>query len=476
MCGDADVDSSNALDLRTRLIRRFRLFANRLTKSPHVARLSGLLILSLVAASAGRELNAQAPDGSLFSPPSGEYANQPVNPGGAARAAGSIPEATGTFSGLTRTETSRGNVAGSPIDRSQTSAAQPQSAAPQAFTSRQILARVGNETILASDVVPMAEEALKQKLQEIPKEQRDQVPPEQYEKLKMQFTKVLLEQLVEVKIRYADAVSNIPKESLPHIKSSINDSFDKTVLKKLMEKYQATTRSELEEKMAAQGQSLDRQRQMYLERSLAGGWESQHVKENREVSVSEILGYYQQHIADFEYPSKVRWEELMVSIDRFNSKGEAWAALAEMGNDVLRGADFATIAKAKSQGPTRFDGGAYDWTTQGSLVSKVLDEAIFTLPVGRMSQIIEDEQGFHIVRVVERIEAGRKPFLEAQTEIRKKLHETDVEHQRKEFLAKMKERTPVWTIFESAPGGNSTVANSSGSEADVGSRPAATPR
>ncbi len=468
--------ASNALDLRARLICRFRLFVNRLTKSPHVARLFGLLIPTLLVVSAGRELNAQTPDGSLFAPPSSEYGNQPVNSGLAPGAVGSVPQTASAYSAPTGPEISGGNVPGFSNDQSQKPAAQPQSAVPQAFESAQILARVGNETILASDVVPMAEEALKQKLQEIPKEQRDQIPPEQYEKLKMQFTKVLLEQLVEVKIRYADAVSNIPKESLPHIKSSINDSFDKGVLKKLMEKYQATTRSELEAKMAAQGQSLDRQRQMYLERSLAGGWESQHVKENREVSVSEILGYYQQHIADFEYPAKVRWEELMVSIDRFNSKGEAWAALAEMGNDVLRGADFAAIAKAKSQGPTRFEGGAYDWTTQGSLVSKALDQAIFTLPVGRMSQIIEDEQGFHIIRVVERIEAGRKPFLEAQTEIRKKLHETDVERQRKEFLAKMKERTPVWTIFESAPGGSSSVANTTASEADVGSRPAATQR
>ena len=79
----------------------------------------------------------------------------------------------------------------------------------------------------------------------------------------------------------------------------------------------------------------------------------------------------------------------------------------------------------------------------------MLDEAIFALPLGRMSQIFEDDNGFHIVRVIERVEAGRKPFLEAQTEIRKKLRDDDIDRQTKEFVAKMKSRTPVWTIFDS---------------------------
>jgi parvulin-like peptidyl-prolyl isomerase len=334
----------------------------------------------------------------------------------------------------------------------------PQSPPTHVLENAQILARIGTETILASDILPLAEQALDEKLSQVPKEQRDLVTTEQYDKLKWQFARSLLEQLVDVKIRYADAIANIPKENLPHIKSSINDSFEKTALKKLMEKYQAATRAELEEKMAGHGQSLDRQRQMYLERSLAAGWESQHVKENREVALSEILGYYQQHIADFQFPAKARWEELMVDINRFNNEKEAAAALCEMGNEVLRGAQFGEVAKARSHGPTRFDGGVYDWTTKGSLLSKVLDEAIFGLPVGSMSQILKDEQGLHIVRVIERVDAGQQSFLEAQTTIRKKLHDEDIERQRKDFVAKMKQRTVVWTVFDDAAKAESDAA------------------
>ena len=64
-----------------------------------------------------------------------------------------------------------------------------------------------------------------------------------------------------------------------------------------------------------------------------------------------------------------------------------------MGNEVLRGGDFATMAQARSHGPTASKGGQHDWTSKGSLVSKEIDAAIFSLTVGRMSQIIEDSKG-----------------------------------------------------------------------------------
>jgi parvulin-like peptidyl-prolyl isomerase len=388
--------------------------------------------------------------------------------------AGAMPNAAGPVGVEPRIHTDMRGAPPASIFTAPATSAPPQPATttaqsipvPQDFESAQILARVGSETILASDILPLAEEAIQSKLREVPEDQRSQIPPEQLQALKRQYVKLLLQQLVEVKIRYADAVANIPKENLPQVKASINQSFDKSVLKKLMEKYQATTRSELEAKMAADGQSLDRQRQMYLERSLASGWESQHIKENRQVPLSEQVGYYQQNIAQFSYPAKARWEQLMVSFDRFNSRPEAERALAEMGNDVLRGAPFAEVAKLRSHGPTRFDGGIYDWTTKGSLVSKVLDEAIFGLPVGSMSQILEDENGYHIVRVIERVDAGRKEFLEAQTEIRKKLRDQDIERQTKEFVEKMKSRTPVWTIFDDQPG-NSSSATAAAPDADV---------
>ena len=106
------------------------------------------------------------------------------------------------------------------------------------------------------------------------------------------------------------------------------------------------------------------------------------------------------------------------------------------------------VATRLSQGPTADQGGKHDWTNQGSLVSEVLDNAIFTLPPGRLSRILEDDRGFHIVRVVERKEAGRVPFEEAQVEIRDKIKEQRRDEQVKKYLDKLKRETYVWNLFD----------------------------
>lgn len=125
--------------------------------------------------------------------------------------------------------------------------------------------------------------------------------------------------------------------------------------------------------------------------------------------------------------------------------------LATMGNEVLAGRPFAEVAKARSEGPTAAAGGACDWTGRGSLASKVLDEALFSLPEGQLSAIIEDGETLHIVRVIERREPGRTPFLEAQVGIRDALREERRKKALEEYLAKLRERTPVWTVFDDGP-------------------------
>ena len=123
--------------------------------------------------------------------------------------------------------------------------------------------------------------------------------------------------------------------------------------------------------------------------------------------------------------------------------------MARWGNDVMvRNVPFAEVAKAHSQEFAADDGGVHDWTTRGSLRSTVIDDALFTLPVGTMSRILIDEDGCHIVRVLTRDEAKRASFPDVQPEIKKLLHDGGINQRRNDYVEKLRERTPVWTIFD----------------------------
>jgi parvulin-like peptidyl-prolyl isomerase len=128
-----------------------------------------------------------------------------------------------------------------------------------------------------------------------------------------------------------------------------------------------------------------------------------------------------------------------------------------MGNEVLAGRPFAEVAASRSEGPTARSGGRFDWTSKGSLASKLLDEAIFTLPIGQLSAILEEEKALHIVRVTERVEAGRTPFIEAQTGIRDTLRQERRQKSMNDYLSRLRGRTPVWTAFQNAPPGGQAV-------------------
>jgi len=336
----------------------------------------------------------------------------------------------------------------------------PRNASMRALASAQIIARVGDETILASDVYPQVDGVIRAKLATLTPEQRASIPAEVLESQHNAGAKQLLDDLIETKVIYADAIRNIPKENLPALRQNMMDQFEKNQVKSLMEKNKIATRAELEAKMAESGQSMERAKQLYFEKGIASSWMYQHSKDNREIPHAELLGEYQRNIEDYKVPGRARWEQLQVQFDRFSNKTEAYNAIAAMGDEVLRGKPFAEVATAKSHGPTASNGGLRDWTTKGALKCAALDANVFLLPVGSMSPIIEDVDSYHIVRVIEREDAYVKEFLAEQVAIAKKLKDQSQKRKQEEFIAKVRKRTPITTIFDNqrnSAGGNEAV-------------------
>ena len=316
----------------------------------------------------------------------------------------------------------------------------------QDFDDGRVVATVGSVPILAGDVKGMLNQAIRNKM--IP-----EAPPGQEEMLYQAALRPVLRQMVEMKLVVNDAKQTIPAAGLGKIEAEMNREFDKGEVAQLMKLYNVSSQHDLDDALRKTGSSLDWERRSYFERNLFMGWRQQQLKGDEVVPLANVVGYYQEHLADYEYPAQARWEEIMVSSENFPDKSTAYAAMAQMGNQLMQGASFADVAKSGSQGPTSDKGGAHDWTTKGSLACKALDEALFTLPVGTLSQIIESERGFHIIRVVERKEAGRKSFEDTQGDIKKQLKEDIRKKALDKYLAELHKKTPVWTIFSDQPGG-----------------------
>ena len=91
---------------------------------------------------------------------------------------------------------------------------------------------------------------------------------------------------------------------------------------------------------------------------------------------------------------------------------------------LRHGEDFAKLAKKESDGPTasRNRGGLMETSPGGYGIAKV-NQALESLPIGKISDVIEGPDGFHIVRVESRRPAGPASFEEVQDQIRPELME-----------------------------------------------------
>jgi len=86
------------------------------------------------------------------------------------------------------------------------------------------------------------------------------------------------------------------------------------------------------------------------------------------------------------------------------------------------GEDFAELAKEFTEDPgSKESGGLYENFGHGYMV-KEFEDAAFSVPIGQISDVVETEYGFHIIKVLSR-EKESRPMDEVRTEIENKIKE-----------------------------------------------------
>ncbi|HVW37720.1 MAG TPA: peptidylprolyl isomerase [Pirellulales bacterium] len=317
--------------------------------------------------------------------------------------------------------------------------------APIQMESTKLLARIGGgEHILFGDVMA---EVYKEFAKKAPR-----YPPEQQQALLMMLVHRQVQTLIPYKVLMAEVRRKVPKEELEKTIRQVEYICEQKFLPIVVKDQKLSSVEALEAQLKAEGSSLAKLKQTFVEQQLAAQFLTDHTKVDEEVHPDELLAYYHAHYEEYMFPAKVRWEQLLV---KFSSRGKIQARqlIADMGNQVRAGAPWGAVAKARSEGSTAEDGGVWDWTSQGAMKFKELDEALFKLPIGAMSQILEDDRSVQIVRVTERTEAGVISFEEKQREIKKLIVDERIKKKKDEYVRKvMAEYKPqIWTIFDRPP-------------------------
>lgn len=124
-------------------------------------------------------------------------------------------------------------------------------------------------------------------------------------------------------------------------------------------------------------------------------------------------------VADLEKRYQEKYVEGYEGAPEFNASHilvETSEDAAEIRAEIVGGADFAEMAKEKSTGPSGPSGGSLGWFGPGEMVP-AFEEAVFALGVGEVSEPVQTQFGWHVVKLNDKRIQAAPSFEDVQAEL-----------------------------------------------------------
>ncbi|HOK09502.1 MAG TPA: peptidylprolyl isomerase [Candidatus Hydrogenedens sp.] len=286
-----------------------------------------------------------------------------------------------------------------------------------------IVATVDNEVILMSDlreeIAPFFADLKSQGLssQQIDKE------------MEQAFQKAL-DRYIERLLLYRKAMN----EGLKVDEKDIDDR-----IMKIKKRYSSP--EEFQRLLEESGESMSEFRERIKQQIIALSYALKKRKAfENEITISEpeIAKYYNEHIDEFKNPQKVKVRRIFLQAPKeAEERLKVKERIMEIHDRIKQGADFSTIAENESQGPEADQGGLIGWVSKGDLVPE-LEQVIENMNEGDISQPIETEWGFHILKVEEKQGNAQIPYEKARIIIEPKLKEQYVNERYQKWIDELK--------------------------------------
>lgn len=137
------------------------------------------------------------------------------------------------------------------------------------------------------------------------------------------------------------------------------------------------------------------------------------------VSEDESKKFYEQNLDKFKQGDSVRASHILIGVEQNATaadKQKAREKALKLRNDLAAGADFATLAKDNSTCPSSQKGGDLGYFGKGQMVQP-FEQAAFALKPGEVSDVVETQFGYHIIKVIDSKKASTVDFKEVKPRI-----------------------------------------------------------
>ena len=176
---------------------------------------------------------------------------------------------------------------------------------------------------------------------------------------------------------------------------------------------------QLQAMLESEGRSMSSYREHIKNQILVSKISRFEIGNRVKVSDREIMRYYRDHQKEFWQDSQVRARHILFIAKRDAPESVRKEKLKQAKNvltKILDGADFAELARIHSEDISASDGGDIGIFGRGKMVRE-FEEAAFSMKKGQVSDIVETEYGYHIIKVEEVLKGKTLTLKDARERI-----------------------------------------------------------
>jgi parvulin-like peptidyl-prolyl isomerase len=199
--------------------------------------------------------------------------------------------------------------------------------------------------------------------------------------------------------------------------------------------------------LQAQNFTLGEFKKMEKEKMMVQAMRGQKAKPTTVIPPGKIDEYYKQHRDQFSSKEEVHLR--MIMIPGSDSSGASSASQKALAEEILgklvHGAEFDGMARIYSEDSTRDLGGDWGWVERKTLAPP-LEQVVFGLPTGKVSNIVQLGGNYYILKVEERRGGESRPLEQVRAEIQKKLEQEEAQRVQERWLASLRQKAYIKTF------------------------------
>jgi peptidyl-prolyl cis-trans isomerase D len=149
--------------------------------------------------------------------------------------------------------------------------------------------------------------------------------------------------------------------------------------------------------------------------------DTQALRQTITPTPQQVEAYYQSNLQQFANPEQVHAQHILLK-----TADKDAAVVRKQADAVLKearapGADFPALARKYSEDDaSKASGGDLGFFGRGSMV-KPFEDAAFAMEPGQISDVVQTDYGFHVIKMIEKRAAGQRPLAEVQDQIAEQL-------------------------------------------------------